>query len=150
MVILILNGLTDSVMEFEQEVREALGSDVYDKVCEYMMDGHISTQNLKDISLKLHPKLHAAFSRRREEKVPIDVHELRRVLDDWWELELYKTEMQNGCGHKKLIDVLSHPFISLKVLVQGIEKSSQTNFLRQLRIIHLLASKKISRRTEMD
>jgi hypothetical protein len=114
-------------MEFEEEVREALGSDVYDKVCQYMMEGHISMQNLKDISIKLHPRVHGEFKRRREEKVPVDVHELRRVLDDWWEFEL--NEMQNGCGHRKLCDILSHPFISLKTLVWHIEKIKPKEFL---------------------
>ena len=94
-------------MENETEVRKCLGDDNVDKLFKWMQDGKISGQNLENIALEL--GVHGKFKQRRERRIPVDLHELRRVLDDWW-------ERSPGCSWEILKRIFSKTTIALSHL----------------------------------
>ena len=85
-----------SVLEMERaaEIEAALGKQNVSLLINECMNGSINMQQMKDISIALHPRVHRKFKQRREEGKRCDFHELIRILDDWFIFELYEEEMR--------------------------------------------------------
>lgn len=105
-------------MEHTAEIEAALGKQNVSLLINECMKGSIDKQQMKDISIALHPRVHGRFKQRREEGKRCDFHELRRILDDWFIFELYEEEMKNKKGLPKLIRILEAENIELSFLAR--------------------------------
>ena len=95
-----------------KSVRERLGKEAWDILIEKSDDGTISDKHMKDISRELGERIGGNHSRRvNERKAVCDGSEMREILSDWWEEELYKLHQTEALG--KISDILRKPEVNL-------------------------------------
>ena len=86
-------------------VKERLGNDVWNILIEETQKGSITSQHMKDISRAFGSKVGGNHARRtNDQKVNCDDHELREILSDWWDLELFDLSMEKAL--KRIFDIL--------------------------------------------
>ena len=108
-----------------KSVREALGKEAWDILIEKTEDGSISAQHMKDISSALHPRVGGNHSRRvTEQKVTCDGSEMRAILSDWWDLELFNLNQEEAL--RKISHILSNPDVNLPSIASKLKPYSAT------------------------
>ena len=98
-------------MDHASKIDLALGKQNVDLLLEEAMCGSISQQQMKDIAILLHRRVHGNFRRRREEGRSCDFTELRRILDDWFIFELFQLSQDEGLH--KLLGILKSDKVGL-------------------------------------
>ena len=111
----------------DTSVRERLGNEAWDILIQKSDDGTISAQHMKDISRAFkHQKIGGNHSRRvTEQKVMCDGFEMREILSDWWQEELYGLDQTEALG--KLSAVLSNPEVNLPAIASKLRPCSSTD-----------------------
>ena len=110
----------------DDSVREALGKEAWDLLIEKTEDGSINSQHMKDISRALHPRIGGNHLRRvNEQKVICDGSEIREILGDWWDEELYKLDQAEALG--KISDILRNPEVNLPSIASKLRSRSDAN-----------------------
>ena len=103
-----------------EEVRKLLGEEIVNAIHDYARDGHIDGHKMGQLAQKLGKSV-GGKNRRRTEKGYLDYGtEVTKVLEDWWNDELY--EMTKEKGIEKLILVFKHRDLDLKPLAKTLEK----------------------------
>ena len=110
----------------DNNVRKALGKEAWDILIEKTKDGGIGSQQMKDVSLALHPNVGGNHLRRVDElKVMCDDRELREILGDWWAQELHKLNQTEAL--RKISDILSSPEVNLPYIASSLRQSFDMN-----------------------
>ena len=103
----------------DNNVKEALGKEAWDILIEKTKEGGIGSQHMKDISQALHRIVGGNHIRRVDDaKVMCDDHELREILGDWWEQELYGLNQTEAL--RKISDILSSPEVNLPCIASSL------------------------------
>ena len=100
----------DHNMGSDKGVREIIGPKNVDFILEEVDDGTIDSQKMWDFADKLGPTI-GGNHKRRVEKRPSDQAEMRRILSDWYEEELY--DMNQAEAVLVLADIFAHDDIKL-------------------------------------
>ena len=109
-----------------KSVRERLGKEAWDILIEKSEDGTISDKHMKDISRELGERIGGNHSRRvNERKAVCDGSEMREILSDWWEEELYKLHQTEALG--KISDILSSLEVKLPSIAFKLRPCSDRN-----------------------
>ena len=98
-------------MAYDAQVFQKLGKEAVDCILDIVQCGVISSQHMKDISSQLHPHVLGNHLRRTESGTACDESELRHILGDWFNQELYDLDQQTALA--KLISILRGPSVSL-------------------------------------
>ena len=110
----------------DNNVRKALGIQAWDILIEKTKEGGIGSQHMKDISQALHRVVGGNHLRRVDEaKVMCDDHELREILGDWWEQELYGLNQREAL--RKISDILSSPEVNLPCIASSLRHCFDQN-----------------------
>ena len=104
-------------MANDQRVREIIGPKNVDFILEDVDEGTIDGQRMWDLAYKLGQTIGGNHKRRVEvERRPSDQAEMRRILSDWYEGELY--DMNQAEAVLVLSDIFAHDDIKLFPLAQ--------------------------------
>ena len=110
----------------DNNVRKALGIQAWDILIEKTKEGCIGSQHMKDISQALHRIVGGNHIRRVDDaKVMCDDHELREILGDWWEQELYGLNQTEAL--RKISDILSSPEVNLPCIASSLRHCFDQN-----------------------
>eukprot|EP00092_Neocalanus_flemingeri_P048104 GFUD01054783.1.p1 GENE.GFUD01054783.1~~GFUD01054783.1.p1 ORF type:complete len:117 (+),score=8.52 GFUD01054783.1:68-418(+) len=106
-------------MEWNKEVKEAIGPHNYNLLLEEVRKGVLTLQHMKDIAMKMHPHVHGTFV--QHERVEDRCFLMRILLDKWYLTVLYKQDID---GAMQLIEILDDKDIGLHVLVLKMKQIS--------------------------
>ena len=110
----------------DNNVRKALGIEAWDILIEKTKEGGIGSQHMKDISQALHRIVGGNHLRRVDEaKVMCDDHELREILGDWWEQELYGLNQTEAL--RKISAILSSREVNLPCIASSLRHCFDQN-----------------------
>ena len=104
---------------YEQFVRRKLGEDVAKLLSDNVTNGTINAQNMKDLAFKLVPseeqKIGGNHVRRTQDGGEAsDWAEMRRILCDWYNEELF--DIDREAAVQKLVNIFMDPDINLRPL----------------------------------
>ena len=112
----------------DNNVKKTLGEPAWDTLVARAADGSIDSQHMKDLSQQLHPNIGGKHFRRvNDEKVKCDDSELRHILSDWWDQELYKLNQEVAL--KKICEILRSQEVNLPSIAATLKPHSETNTL---------------------
>ena len=107
-----------------------MGIEAWNILIEEAKEGSITAQHMRDISQALHPTVGKNHRRRVEEKgIMCDDFELREVLSDWWEQQLFQLDRKTAL--QKISDILRGPDVDLPPVAS---KLSPGNIMSPLEI----------------
>ena len=98
--------------EYDDEVKKALTKGPYDAILEAVRYNHIDPQRMKDIAKLLHPSIRGSHKKRER----CCEAEMRRILSEWWNLELYKL------SKKEALEKLNDDTVNMRPLANKIQK----------------------------
>ena len=96
----------------DAEVIEVLGQENWDFLLENVSSGIINAQHLADVSAQLHKTVGGNHLRRVQDmKKPSDESELRNILSDWWNHELFN--LDQTAALRRLVSIFESPSVYL-------------------------------------
>ena len=111
---------------YDNDVIEVLGKDVWDLLVENVNTGIITGQHLIDISAQLHPRVRGNHLRREKDmRLPSDGSELREILSDWWNQEL--CDLDPATAFEKLVNILKSPSVNLPAVAAELNVLSKAH-----------------------
>ena len=117
--------------QYDKEVEAFLGRDIVKLILSEVSSGRISSQQMKDIALKLPVDARVGGSHCRrvdDERSKCDSAEMRCILSDWWQYELCdKDNSRRGEVVDRVIDAFQSTDINLKPLAKSIKDEFMKN-----------------------
>ena len=105
-------------MDRYTEVTNILGMENYTTLIDQVQHGLITQQTLKDMSMRMDPKVHGVFVEQLY-KPEIKLKDiLRQVLDSWWDVTLYQMESTDAISLLK--EILMDENVGQKALAHKI------------------------------
>ena len=101
---------------YDRESRDILGP-AFSLLCNAAAEDKIDQQKMRDIASQLHMKVDG----RHRQRNGSGESEMRAVLSDWYQFELYDLTRENAL--QKLLAVLEHSSVELKPLAKEIKQS---------------------------
>ena len=112
----------------DNNVKKTLGEPAWDTLVAKAADGSIDSQHMKDLSQQLHPNVGGKHLRRvNDEKVKCDDSELRQILSDWWDQELYNLNQEVAL--KTICEILRSREVNLPSIAATLRPRAETNTL---------------------
>ena len=107
--------------DYYEMVRKKLGAGTVDIMLKYTTTYKINAQKMADIAQMLGSEVGGKHNRRMEEnpKRMSDGAELREILCDWYNSELFG--METEAAQQKLRDIFNSPDVDLKPLAKEIK-----------------------------
>jgi len=110
----------------DSDVKRVLGENAYDAILNNVRSGNINGQKMTDIAAMLHPIVCGnTLRRRRESGAHSDDREMRRVLSDWYDREMF--DMTRREALNKLVTVLENDNVDLKPLARDLKELMDQN-----------------------
>ena len=98
----------------DTEVKQKLGEDVRSAILSSAEDGTISANIMQDIAYKLHRSIGGNHKIRVACGEPCDKTEMRHILGDWWEKELFQLTSREAL--QRLVAIFEDPDVDLRPL----------------------------------
>ena len=110
----------------DEKVKAILGQKAWDILWKSVTSGPLVPLKMKDMAIKLHPAVGGNHQRRTGPtgKRESDWHEMREVLSDWYEQELFLFEDDKGKALEKLIAIFKSDAVELPRLAEELKKLS--------------------------
>ena len=102
----------------DDKVNGKLGENVVSLILEEVRSGSINNQKMIDFAQALSKKIGGNHTKRNKS----DDAEMRNILSDWWEEDLYSESMTRENAKQTLVGIFSHDNISLNHLADLIHK----------------------------
>ena len=107
-------------------MKERLGNEAWKTLIEETQKGSITSQHMKDISRAFGSKVGGNHARRtNDQKVNCDDHELREILSDWWNEELFNLSPENAL--KRICEILKSSEVHLPAIASKLMSSRIMN-----------------------
>ena len=103
--------------QYDDEVKGVIGRGPYDAILEAVTNGHIDSQKMEDIARLLDPKIRGSHKKRDG----CCEAEMRRMLSEWWNLELYNLSTESAL--EKLVRIFNDETVNMRPLANKIKKS---------------------------
>ena len=106
----------------DEKVKEIIGKEAWDILFQSVTRGELSALRMKEVALKLHPTVGGAHLRRTGPtgKRESDWTEMREVLSDWYQQELFDLDMERALG--KFVKIFESNALMLPGLAGQIKK----------------------------
>ena len=109
---------------YDEKVKAILGQEAWDILVEIVDSDVLDALKMKETARKLHPSVGGSHQRRTgpSGRRDPDWHEMREVLSDWYQQELYKFEDDKGKALEKLIAIFKSDAVKLPRIAEQLEK----------------------------
>lgn len=108
-------------MDYEEEVKDLLGSEVYKRFLRAVDDGTISLQQMNDIAAELGGKVRGEFKREQESTTfKFDRSSARKILSNWYQYELARGPTDSESAVQTLTTALKDENIYLLPLAKDL------------------------------
>ena len=109
---------------YDEKVKAILGQEAWNILCEIVDSDVLDGLKMKETARKLHSSVGGSHVRRTgpTERRDSDWHEMREVLSDWYQQELYKFEDDKGKALEKLIAIFKSDAVKLPYIAGQLEK----------------------------
>ena len=106
----------------DEKVKAILGQEAWEILCESVRSGELDALKMKETARKLHPSVGGSHQRRTgpTERRDSDWHEMREVLSDWYQLELFERDRESAL--QKLITIFKSHEVELPNIAGQLEK----------------------------
>ena len=110
----------------DEKVKAILGQQAWDILWNSVTNGPLVPLKMKETARMLHPAVGGSHQRRTGPtgKRDSDWHEMREVLSDWYEQELFLFEDDKGKALEKLIAIFKSDAVELPRLAEELKKLS--------------------------
>ena len=110
--------------QYDEKVKVILGQKAWEFLRSSVSSGELAPLKMKEMSRKLHPSVGGSHQRRTGPtgKRESDWHEMREVLSDWYQLELFEFEDDKGKALQKLITIFKSDAVELPNIAGQLEK----------------------------
>ena len=109
----------------DREVISIIGRDIWDHILNNVTSGILNSQQMCDIARLLSPKVGGNHSRRvKDERKPCDAAEMREILSDYYDEEMYS--LDTHAAVKKLINIFRDDSVKLLPLAHDVEQCLKT------------------------
>ena len=112
----------------DEKVKEIIGKDVWDILHQSVTREELEPLKMREVARKLHPTVGGAHLRRTGPtgKRESDWHEMREILNDWYQQELFELAGEWALG--RLVDIFKSDAVDLRPLAAQLEElMSQSN-----------------------
>ena len=118
--------LTSAMGLNDEKVKGILGQEAWEILCSSVISGELHALKMKETARKLHPSVGGNHQRRTGPtgRRDSDWHEMREVLSDWYQLELFEFESDRGWALQKLIAIFKSDAVELPNVARQLEKLS--------------------------
>ena len=101
-----------------------LGEEAWEILRKSVTSGELDSLKMKETARKLHPSVGGSHQRRTgpTERRDSDWHEMREVLSDWYQLELFEFEGDRESALQKLIAIFKSDAVELPNVARQLEK----------------------------
>ena len=108
-------------MDYEKEVKDLLGTEVYKRFLKAVDDGTISLQQMNDIAAELGGKVRGEFKREQESTTfKFDRASARKILSNWYQYELVRGPRDSESAVQTLTTALEDENIYLLPLAKDL------------------------------
>ena len=106
----------------DEKVKEIIGEEVWDILHQSVTSGELEPLKMREVARKLHPTVGGAHLRRTGPtgKRESDWHEMREILNDWYQQELFEYAGEWALG--RLVDIFNSEAVMLRPLAYRMEK----------------------------
>ena len=110
----------------DEKVKAILGQQAWDILWNSVTSGTLNDLKMKDMAIKLHPTVGGSHQRRAgpNGRRDSDWHEMREVLSDWYEQELFAFENDKGKALCKLITIFKSDALELPRIAEELKRLS--------------------------
>ena len=105
----------------DEKVKEIIGKEVWDILHQSVTSGELEPLKMREVARKLHPTVGGAHLRRTGPtgKRESDWHEMREILNDWYQQELYEYAGEWAMG--RLVDIFKSDAVKLPNIAGQLE-----------------------------
>ena len=111
---------------YDEEVKAVLGQEAWDILIKIVDSDVLDGLKMKETARKLHPSVGGSHQRRTgpSGRRDPDWHEMREVLSDWYQEELFEFEDDKEKVLEKLIAIFNSDAVELPGIAGQLEKLS--------------------------
>ena len=111
----------------DEKVKEIIGEEVWDILHQSVTSGELEPLKMREVARKLHPTVGGAHLRRTgpPQRRESDWHEMREILNDWYQQELFELSGELALG--RLVDIFKSDAVKLPNIagqLEGLKSSS--------------------------